>query len=191
LQQQLGRSLEMADARREERDPTLEELQAIGVVVVLEGADPAFPLKIDALERDTKHRKEPKRPQWLLLSVSPAIGSTPERAMVWVSDEYRSRFMALFEGYLNRKTPSGAAYNSELMANIGRIRAAVLDDSSQTVAAASSATIPRCRCSQLMPATTSPWARRAPQAQRPPRPRGSPLLCLPPIPRIGRRRFAA
>jgi len=128
LQREMARSVRVAETRGAELDPTLEELKAIGVVVVLEGADPAFPLKLDSLESLTHHRKVPKRPEWLLLSVTPPAGATPERAMVWISDEYRSRFLALFEGYLNRETPNGHPYNRELMANIGRIRAAVLDD---------------------------------------------------------------
>lgn len=126
--QELNRSIRAAEAGRDELPSTLEELRAIGVVIVLEGADPAYPLKIESLERMTRHTTQPKRPQWLLLSVAPATGDTPERATVWVSDEYRERFLQLFEDYLQRKTPNDHPSNRELVANIGRIREAVLGD---------------------------------------------------------------
>ena len=68
---------------------TEEELRALGSIVTLEGDDTAYPLRVDSLQRLSAHTKSPKRPWWLLLSVTP--GSTnagiPERAMVWVSDE--------------------------------------------------------------------------------------------------------
>ena len=48
--------------------------------------------------------------------------------MVWVSDEYRAKFLELFEDYLTKDTDAGNARNRELVANIGRIRAAVLED---------------------------------------------------------------
>jgi hypothetical protein len=119
---------EQLKLRGEIDESLLEELRAIGVIVVLEGADPAFPLKVESLERMSSHRKQPKRPWWRLLSVTPAEGDRPERAMVWVSDEYRSKFVALFEQYLTEDTEKGNARNRELVANIGRIRHAVLED---------------------------------------------------------------
>ena len=48
--------------------------------------------------------------------------------MVWVSDMYRARFLKLFADYLERETPTGLPRNRELVANIGRIRKAVLED---------------------------------------------------------------
>lgn len=48
--------------------------------------------------------------------------------MVWVNDEYRPRFLKLFEDYLERKSSSGKPWNRELVANIARIRVAVLED---------------------------------------------------------------
>jgi hypothetical protein len=129
-----ARQLEMRDAidaqdrRRAEQALTDEELRALGVLVVLEGADAAFPLRVESLERMSRHRKQPKRPQWLLLSVMPATDSAPERATVWVSDEYRATFLKLFEDYLERKSTKDNPWNQELIANIGRIRAAVAAD---------------------------------------------------------------
>jgi hypothetical protein len=69
---------------------TLDELKALGVILVLDAADQAFPLKLDSLERLSRHRTTAKRPQWLLLSVTPAADDRPESAVVWVADEYRS-----------------------------------------------------------------------------------------------------
>jgi hypothetical protein len=116
-----------ADINRREID--LGELQASGVVLVLEGADPAFPLKLDSLERLSTHRLTARRSKWLLLSVS-QTDSGPERAVVWVSDEYRSDFLKLFEDYANaqRNTAGGLPKNRELVANIARIRTGVLED---------------------------------------------------------------
>ncbi len=128
-QRDLEESIETQLQQRQELDETLlEELRAIGVVVVLEGADVAFPLRLDSLERMSRHTKQPKRPQWRLLSVTEARDDQPERAMVWISDEYREQFLQLFEQYLTRDTPAGNAQNRELVANVARIRAAVLRD---------------------------------------------------------------
>jgi hypothetical protein len=125
---ELHRGVTAAEGRRDEIDPTLDELRAIGVVIVLEGADAAFPLRIESLDRMSRHRKQPKRAAWLLLSVTPATEQTPERAMVWVSDEYRASFLKLFEDYLTKRTPNDHPRHRELVANIGRIRDAVLAD---------------------------------------------------------------
>ena len=126
--QELEQSLADADARRADISDSLEELRAVGAVVVLEGADATYPLRVDSLESLSRHRNEPKRPLWQLLSVTPATETNPERAMVWVNDEYRPRFLKLFEDYLERTSPSGKPWNRELVANIARIRVAVLDD---------------------------------------------------------------
>jgi hypothetical protein len=48
--------------------------------------------------------------------------------MVWVSDEYRAKFLRLFEEYLEKTTQKGFPSNRELVANISRIREAVLAD---------------------------------------------------------------
>jgi hypothetical protein len=130
---ELDRSLAEADVRRAETAYTLDELRALGSVVVLEGAEATYPLRVDSLERLSSHRKEPKRPLWQLLSVTPATETNSERAMVWVNDEYRPRFLKLFEEYLERTSSSGKPWNRELVANIARIRVAVLDDLWQSV----------------------------------------------------------
>lgn len=107
---------------------TLEELKALGVILVLQAADQAFPLKIDSLERMSAHRTTAKRPKWLLLAVTPASDEQPESAVVWVSDEYRAAFLKLFEDFLERDTETGKPSNRELVANIASIRRAVLRD---------------------------------------------------------------
>jgi len=111
------------------RESLLEELQALGVFIVLEGAQAGFPLKLESLESWSRHTKQPKRPRWLLQSVLPADESHPERATVWVSDAYRGAFLRLFEDYLEKtRADTGEPYNRGLVANIARIRRAVLDD---------------------------------------------------------------
>ena len=82
----------------------LDELRALGSVIVLEGAGAAYPLQLDPLNRLNRARKVARRPQWLLLSVQPATGDQPERAIVWVADEYRARFLKIFEDYLTQFT---------------------------------------------------------------------------------------
>ena len=127
---ELGTTLSEIDAEREDlRESLLDELQALGVTIVLEGAQASFPLKLESLDSWTRHRLEPKRPRWLLLSVLPATDEQPERAMVWVSDAYRGAFLKLFEDYLNKdRKDTGQPSNRALIANIGRIRRAVLED---------------------------------------------------------------
>jgi len=111
LQGDLDRSLSEADAERaaviEDDELTLDELKALGVILVLQAADQAFPLDLDRLERMSRHRKTAKRPQWLLLAVHPAADERPESAVVWVSDEYRAAFLTLFEDFLERETSAG------------------------------------------------------------------------------------
>lgn len=128
LRGDLERSLHQADVERAAvaDDLTLEELKALGIILVLDAADPAFPLKLDSLERMSSHRV--KRPQWLLLAVNPAIGDRPESAVVWVSDAYRGTFLKIFEDFLERNTPTGEPQKRALVANIASIRRAVLLD---------------------------------------------------------------
>lgn len=101
-------ALDAADQARAEL-LTEEELRALGTVITLEGTNAEYPLAIDRLERMSTHRKTPKRPQWLLLSVLPAQPDLelPERAMVWVSDDYRAQFLKLFEDYLELSSSAG------------------------------------------------------------------------------------
>lgn len=122
-------ALDAADQARVEL-LTEEELRALGTVVTLEGTNAEYPLAIERLERLSAHRKTPRRPKWLLLSVLPAQPDLglPERAMVWVSDEYRPQFLKLFEDYLDHSSSAGNPKNNELVANIARIRQSVLAD---------------------------------------------------------------
>ena len=123
---ELESALQDLDRRRAEAELTEEELQALGVIVVLEGADARYPLKLDSLEQLSRHTTVPRRPKWLLLAVAPAIGEQPERALVWISDEYRANFLRLFEQFLTEETQAGSARHRELVANIGRITDATL-----------------------------------------------------------------
>ena len=122
-------TFESADEARNEL-VTEDELRALGTIITLEGDDTAYLLKVDSLERFTRHVKSPKRPKWLLLSVLPAEPNAqlPERATVWVSDAYRAEFLRLFEDYLEKESPNGKPRNNELVANIARIRSTVLHD---------------------------------------------------------------
>ncbi|MFT4263456.1 MAG: S8 family peptidase [Nocardioides sp.] len=125
------------DARRQ-LGLDIEELQALGTILVLEGAGAAYPLQLDSLTSMSRHRKSPRRPQWLLLSVQPPEDDRPERATIWVADEYRAQFIKIFEDYLDKvstqgdpenwTTPEGNPRNQALVANISRIRRALLDD---------------------------------------------------------------
>ena len=124
VKSEANQALANQDERRAELD--LEELQSLGVIITLEGA-PGFPLKLDSLEQQSRHRDAP-RPKWLLLSVHPKTDTSPERAQVWVSDEYRPNFMALFERFLDAETIGGKPRNAPLVANIARIRATALSD---------------------------------------------------------------
>ena len=105
-----------------------EALRAQGTIIVLEGEGAAYPLKLDSLNSLTRHRKVPKQPRWLLLSVRAATDTEPERATVWVSDGHRAAFMKLFQDYLAETTKRGQPKNQDLVANISRIRTAVLAD---------------------------------------------------------------
>lgn len=124
MQREIATALAEQDHIREEG--SLEELEALGVIVTIE-ASPGFPLSLDSLEQLSTHRAAP-RPKWLLLSVSPERGDWPERALVWISDEYREAFLRLFEDYLTKDTPGGNPRNRALIANMARIRATVVRD---------------------------------------------------------------
>jgi len=64
----------------------------------------------------------------LCLREKRAREGAPETATVWVSDTYRQQFLKLFEDYLNKNTKTGCPKNRALVANISRIRKAVLED---------------------------------------------------------------
>ena len=126
------------DERRATLSVTVDELRALGTFITLEGTDATYPLKVDSLQQRSRHRKQQKVPMWLLMSVQPATDTKPERAVVWVADAYRKAFLKLFEDYLektakqgnetNWETPEGNPKNRALIANISRIRQAILDD---------------------------------------------------------------
>ena len=118
-----GDALDKTDAERAAVEFDEQELRALGSIVVLEGVDPVYPLKLESLERLSSHRKTPKLPMWLLLSVMPisdADDERRERAQVWVNDAYRKSFLGLFERYLATAGGEGKPRGSELVANIGR-----------------------------------------------------------------------
>ncbi|WP_315094097.1 S8 family peptidase [uncultured Cellulomonas sp.] len=131
-------AFEQADDRRAlfARD----ELEALGSFITLVGGQAIYPLKVESLEQRTRHRTSPKLPKWLLMSVHPATGGEPERAVVWVADASRESFLKLFQDYLDDAkvstkaqrgrwvTPEGNPRNVELVANIAVIRATVLRD---------------------------------------------------------------
>ena len=124
IQQNALDSLAEQDQVREEFD--FVQLKALGVVLTISGS-PGFPLSLDSLERFSTH-KAARRPKWMLLSVTPETDDRAESAMVWVSDAYRTAFLRLFEDYLTKTTDKGNPKNQPLIANMARIRAAVLDD---------------------------------------------------------------
>lgn len=128
-----GRAIQdAADAALAEQDQAreqlgLDELQAIGVVITIEGAR-GYPLELDSLQELSTHKAGP-RPKWLLLSVTPETDDSPEVALVWVSDEYREKFQQRFENFLSRNHwRSGKPLHRALVANMSRIRATVLAD---------------------------------------------------------------
>lgn len=135
---QLQEAFAKADTERHQVSITAEDTQTLGTVIVLEGADATYPLKVESLDRLSTHRRSPKRPMWLLLSVHPASSDAPERATVWVADAYRPKFLQLFDDYLTKlstkadekkwSTPEGNPANQALIANIARIRKAILRD---------------------------------------------------------------
>lgn len=128
LNDELDDSFTASEAARAATELSDDELRAQGTVIVLEGEGAAYPIKLDSLNSLTSHRKVPKQPKWLLLSVRPATDSQPERATVWVSDKHRAAFMKLFQDYLTEDTKKGRPRNQDLVANISRIRSAVLAD---------------------------------------------------------------
>lgn len=115
-----------SDEERDIRIPDDDQLRATGTVIVLEGESAAYPLKLESLDSYTQHKIN--RPKWLLLSVREASDEQPERATVWVADEFRQKFLQLFEDYLEKSSRGGNPKNQDLVANIARIRHAVLSD---------------------------------------------------------------
>lgn len=135
---QAGRVFAEEDEERAQVSVSAAELKALGTTITLEGEGASYPLKLDSLQQRSRHRNTPKLPKWLLLSVQQATDTLPERAVIWVSDKYRTAFLKLFEDYLEKTTKEGDPENWEtkdgnpknraLIANIVSIRRAVLDD---------------------------------------------------------------
>ena len=69
---QLHEALAAGDERRRGVSVDIEELQALGTIIVLEGAKATYPLKVESLDRLSSPRTTARRPMWLLLSVQPA-----------------------------------------------------------------------------------------------------------------------
>ena len=104
------------------------ELKANGTYLTLEGAEVEFGLKLDSLTRTARSRTNAKKAQWILLSTHPATKNSPERATIWVADEFKKQFLKLFQSYLTKNTSKGNPENSELVANISRVRSTLLED---------------------------------------------------------------
>lgn len=103
-------------------------LQANGTYLTLEGLGADFELKLDSLTRLTPKGKTSKKPKWLLLSVYPSTDNSPERATIWVADDFRHQFFKLFEDYLTISNEKGHPKHNALIANISRIRETYLKD---------------------------------------------------------------
>ena len=104
------------------------ELKANGTYLTLEGTEVEFGLKLDSLTRMARSRTRTKRSQWVLLSTHPATQDAPERATIWVADEFKKQFLKLFEDYLTKNTDKGNPENNALVANISRVRSTFLED---------------------------------------------------------------
>ncbi|BAW93604.1 hypothetical protein CHIBA101_1769 [Actinomyces sp. Chiba101] len=125
-----------ASAEKTREESGLEEvLRASGTYLTLEGHAAEFPLQLDRLTSLTRHRKKAKKPQWMLLSVHEATEETPERAVIWVADEFRSQFLKLFKEYLDpdkdtlsKEGETRSPKNSPLVANISRVQGLFLKD---------------------------------------------------------------
>lgn len=128
MMKQLEEAFSSGEEFRRDMAADIAELRANGTILTLEGEGTDYPLKIDSLESFTRHQKTTKQPKWLLLSVQEDTDAGTERATVWVADKYRSAFLKKFEDYIDRQTELGYPLNRELVANISRIRGAVLKD---------------------------------------------------------------
>lgn len=103
-------------------------LQANGTYLTLEGVSADFELKLDSLTQLTRKGKTSRKSKWLLLSVHPATEDSPERANIWVADDFRHQFFKLFEDYLVTSDEKNQPKNNALIANISHIRETYLND---------------------------------------------------------------
>ena len=104
------------------------ELKANGTYLTLEGAEVKFGLKLDSLTRTARTRTNARKTQWILLSTHPATRNSPERATIWIADEFKKQFLKLFQDYLTKNTSKGNPENNELVANTSRVRSTLLGD---------------------------------------------------------------
>lgn len=125
LREELIASFEIAETKRQDL-AVEDELRAIGSIITLTGADAAFPIKLESLQQNTRHRIS--RSKWILLSVAPGNDNEEEQAAVWVNDEYRAEFLKIFEDYLENNSRGGKPRNESLVANIASIRTTLLRD---------------------------------------------------------------
>lgn len=109
------------------------ELRALGSILRIEGWDPDHPLKLESL--DSRPTKKCGLPSWILLSASAPKEDSPPAAIVWVNDEFRKAFLERFDEYATEFTDTNKPKNQPLIANMARIRRAVLDDLWQSRAA--------------------------------------------------------
>ena len=139
LRDETATAFDEHDQQRVADELSYQELAALGTFITLEGADAAYPLYLDGLQRRTRgSATKAPTPRWLLMSVQPATDEQVERAVVWVADAARALFLKIFEDYLhgrttqgnpaNWETPQGNPKNRALVANIARIRSTILDD---------------------------------------------------------------
>lgn len=132
-----ARAKEAADAAQEFQQARLEfeidELRSLGVVVTILAASADYPLKLESLERWSRHRKTPRVVRWELLAVAKDVDGV-ESASVWIADDSLDAFFGLFDDYLNRDLPpskghpNGHPKNDELVANMAEIRRTVAAD---------------------------------------------------------------
>ncbi|MBF0696339.1 S8 family peptidase [Actinomyces bowdenii] len=124
---EIDKAFALAQEVRESQnfDPVL---QANGTYLTLEGVGADFELKLDSLTQLTRKGKTSRKSKWLLLSVHPATDASPERANIWVADDFRHQFFKLFEDYLTISNEKGRPKNNALVANISSIRETYLKD---------------------------------------------------------------
>ena len=73
------------------------ELKANGTYLTLEGAEVKFGLKLDSLTRTARTRTNARKTQWILLSTHPATRNSPERATIWIADEFKKNSSNFFK----------------------------------------------------------------------------------------------
>jgi hypothetical protein len=103
-----------------------DELKALGSILHIEGWAPDHRLQLESL--DSKLARKDGLPRWILLSASDPDHDGAPTAIVWVNDKFRPEFLARFEEYASELTDGGNPKHQRLIANMSRIRRAVLGD---------------------------------------------------------------